>query len=150
MRKPWNIVDGWEVLKDRFNEGITYSVFADTQINAADALNMLIYNLLKTGVFQAQFEEWHALPRGDRTQANSWMWWGMKARLKRKLGAVAEEMGRGQHYGGHAADQIQHQPAGDAQYETLIEAFARGHSSTQQPSATSRPKFNNKRWWSAG
>ena len=57
----------------------------------------------------------------------------MKARLKRKIGAVAGEMGRGQHYGGSAAGQIiQHQPAGDAQYELLIEEFARGHSSTQQ------------------
>ena len=56
----------------------------------------------------------------------------MKARLKRKIGAVAGEMGCGQHYGGNAADQIQHQPAGDAQYEALIKEFARGHSSTQQ------------------
>ena len=54
----------------------------------------------------------------------------MKNRLKRKIGAVAGEMGFSQHYRGHAADQIQHQPAGDAQYEALIEEFARGHSST--------------------
>ena len=57
----------------------------------------------------------------------------MKARLKRKIGAVAGEMGRGQHYGGNTADQsIQNQPAGDAQYEVLIEEFAHGHSSTQK------------------
>ena len=93
---------------------------------------MLISFLLKTGVFQAQYDEWHALPRGDRTLANACIWWGMNTHLKRKIGAVAGEMGRGQNYGGHAADQIQHQPAGDAQYEALIEEFARGHSSTQQ------------------
>ena len=57
----------------------------------------------------------------------------MKARLKRKIGAVAGEMGRGQHYRGNSADQnMQHHPAGDAQYEALIEEFARGHSSTQK------------------
>ena len=57
----------------------------------------------------------------------------MKARLKRKIGAVAGEMGRDQHYGGNVSDQsIQHQPAGDAQYEELIEEFARGHSSTHK------------------
>ena len=56
----------------------------------------------------------------------------MKARLKRKICAVEVEMGCGQHYGGNAADQIQHQSAGDAQYEALIEEFVRGHSSTQQ------------------
>ena len=83
-------------------------------------------------MFQAQYEDWYALPRGDRTLANAWIWWGMKTRLKRKIGAVAGEMGRGQHYGGHAADQIQHHPAGDAHYKALIEEFARGHSSTQQ------------------
>ena len=73
MRKPWNIADGWEVLKDRFDDGIAYAVFADAQINVADALNMLIYVLLKTGVFQAQYEEWHALPRGDRMLENAWV-----------------------------------------------------------------------------
>ena len=56
----------------------------------------------------------------------------MKTRHKRKIDAVVGEMGRSQHYGGNAADQIQHKPAGDAQYEALIEEFARGHSSTQQ------------------
>ena len=119
MPKPWNIADVWEVLKDRFDDGIVYTVFADATINAADALNMLIYVLLKTGVFQAQYEEWHTLPRGDRTLTNAWVW--IKPRLKRKIGAVTGEMGRGQHYRGNAADQIQHQPAGDAQYKALIE-----------------------------
>ena len=57
----------------------------------------------------------------------------MKARLKWKIGSVIGEMGRGQHYGGNAAGQIiQHQPAGDVQYKSLIEEFARGHSSMQQ------------------
>ena len=133
MRKPWNIMDGWEVLTDRFDDRIAYAVFADATISAADTLNMLISVLVKTRVFQAQYEEWHTLPRGDHTLANAWIWWGMKARLKRKIGAVAGEMGRGQHYGGNAADQsIQHQPLGDAQCKALIEEFARGHSSTQQ------------------
>ena len=133
MRKPWNVADGWEVLKDRFDDGIAYAVFSDAKIFAADALNMLISVVVKTRVFQAQYEEWHALPPGDRTLENAWIWWVMKARLKRKIGAVAGEMGRCQHYGGNASDQIiQHQPAGNAQYEALIEEFVRGHSSTHQ------------------
>ena len=132
MRKPWNIADRWEVLKYRFDGGIAYAAFTDATINAAGALNMLISVLLKTRVFQAQYEEWHALPRGDRTLANAWVWWGMKTRLKRKIGAVAGEMGRSQHYRGKASDQIQYQPAGGAQYEALIEEFVRGHSITQK------------------
>ena len=71
MRKPWNITDGWELLKYRFDDGIAYAVFADATINAADALNMMISVLLKIGVFQAQYEEWYALPRGNRTLANA-------------------------------------------------------------------------------
>ena len=71
MRKPWNIADRWEVVKDRFDNGIAYAVFADTTISAADALNMLIYVLVKTRVFQAQYEDWHSLPRGDHTLANA-------------------------------------------------------------------------------
>ena len=99
MRKPWNIADVWEVLKDRFDNRIAYAVFADATFNSSDALNILIYVLvsvlLKTGVFQAQYEEWHALPRGDCTLANAWVWWGMKTRPKMKISAVAGEMGRG-------------------------------------------------------
>ena len=121
MRKPWNVADGWEVIKDRFDNGIAYSAFADATICNADALNMLISVVVKTRVFQAQYKEWHAIPPGDRTLENTWIWWGMKARLKRKIGAVAGEMGRGQHYGGNNAGQIiQHQPTGEAQYELLI------------------------------
>ena len=122
MRKLWNVADGWEVLKDRFDDGIAYAVFADTIISATDALNMLISVVVKTRVFQTQYEKWHALLPGNRTLANVWIWRGMKARLKRKIGSVVREEGRGQHYGGNAAGQIiQHQPAGDAQYESLIE-----------------------------
>ena len=51
----------------------------------------------------------HSLPRGDHTLANAWVWWGMNARPKRKIGAVTGEMGCGQHYGGNTADQIQQQ-----------------------------------------
>ena len=133
MRKPWNVADGWEVLKDQFDNGIAYAVFADATISAADALNMLISVIVKTRVFQTQYAEWHAIPPGDRTLANAWIWWDMKARLKRKIGSVPGEMGSGQHYRGNAAGQIiQHQPADDTQYESLNEYFARGHSSTQQ------------------
>ena len=131
MRKPWNVADGWEVIKDRFDDGIACAVFADATISAADALIMLISVIVKMRVFQTQYEEWHSLPPGDRTLANTWIWWDMKARHKRKIGSVVGEMGRGQHYGGNAASQIiQHQPAGNTQYESLIEEFARGHSST--------------------
>ena len=55
MRKPWNVADGWEVLKDRFDNEIAYAVFADTTISAADALNMLISVIVKTRVFQTQY-----------------------------------------------------------------------------------------------
>ena len=94
---------------------------------------MLIAVIVKMRVFQTQYEEWHTLPPDNRTLANAWIWWGMKSRLKRKIGSVAGEMGCGQSYRGNAAGQIiQHQPAGDAQYESLIEEFACGHSSKQQ------------------
>ena len=111
----------------------------------AYAINMLISVLVNTRVFQAQYEEWHALLRGDRTLANAWVWWGMKACFKRKIGAVAGGVGRGQHYRGNAADQIQHQPAGDAQYEVLIKEFARGHSNTQKTISNQQNQINRPR-----
>ena len=122
MRRPWKVADGWEVLKDRFDNRIAYAVFADATISASDDINMLIAVIVKTRVFQTQYEESHALPPGNRTLDNVWIWWGMKARLKQKIGSVAGEMSCGQHYGGNAARKIiQHQPAGDSQYESLIE-----------------------------
>ena len=59
---------------------------------------MLISVIVKTRVFQLQYEEWHALPTGDRTLENAWIWWDMKARIKQKIGAAAGEIVRGQHY----------------------------------------------------
>ena len=54
-------------------------------------------------------------------------------------------MGRGQHYGGNAAGQIiQHQPAGDAQYKSLIEESERGHSSTQQTISNQKNKIQQQ------
>ena len=89
MRKPWNVADGWEVLKDRFDDVIAYAVFTDATISAADALNILIAVVVKTRVFQTQYKEWHALPPGNHTLSNAWILWGMKSRLKRKIGSVA-------------------------------------------------------------
>ena len=54
MRKQWDVADGWEVLKDGFNDGIAYAVFADATISAANALNMLISTIVHTRVFQTQ------------------------------------------------------------------------------------------------
>ena len=56
MRKPWNVAYGWEVLKDQFNDGIAYAVFADATISNADALNMIIAVIVKTRVFQTQYK----------------------------------------------------------------------------------------------
>ena len=71
MRKQCNVADGWEVLKERFDDGIAYAVFADATISAANALNMLIFVVVKKRVTQAQYEEWHTLPPGDHTLANA-------------------------------------------------------------------------------
>ena len=56
MHKPWNVADGWEVLKDRFDNGIAYAIFVDATIYAANAINMLISVIVKTRVFQTQYK----------------------------------------------------------------------------------------------
>ena len=56
MRKLWNVTDGWEVLKDQFDNGIAYAVFVDAKISAANAINMLISVIVKTRVFQTQYK----------------------------------------------------------------------------------------------
>ena len=68
---------------------------------------MLLTNVVKTGVFQIQYEEWHSLPETKKTMANAFIWWAAKTRIKAKFNKVAGNMGSGMNYGMNAAGQMQ-------------------------------------------
>ena len=64
MKKPWNPVEAFEVLRKCFNNGIIFAVFTDNTITPSITVNILVlFNVvIKTGTFQAQYEEWHSFP----------------------------------------------------------------------------------------
>ena len=128
---PQRLADG-QHRKNRFDDGMAYASFAKQAIERSDALNMLITVLVTTGLFQTQYEEWHALPEDEKNLTNAFIWWDKKVRIKARFTKTAATMGRGPHYGMNAAGQLEeHQPAEDAQYEGLVEEFARGQAEAQ-------------------
>ena len=66
MKQPWNPSEGFKVRSTHFEDGIIFEAFANNVLTAGDALNMLISVIIKTGVFQAQYEEWDSLPKPSR------------------------------------------------------------------------------------
>ena len=132
MKQPWNINQGFALLKNRMDDGMAYASFAKQTLEASDVLNMFLTVIVATGLFQTQYEEWHALPEDEKTLANAFIWWDKKVRIKARFTKTAATMGRGPHYGMNAQGQLEeHQPAEDAQYEGLVEEFARGQAEAQ-------------------
>ena len=62
MKKEWSTRDGFQMLKTRIMDGITYAMLAGKPINDDDALNMLIVVVARTGLFANAYQEWHILP----------------------------------------------------------------------------------------
>ena len=134
MKQPWDINQGFALLKNRIDDGMAYASFAKQAIEPSDALNMFITVLVATGLFQTQYEEWHALPEDEKNLTNAFIWWDKKVRIKARFTKTAATMGRGPHYGMNAQGQLEeHQPGADAQYEGLVEEFARGQAEAQGP-----------------
>jgi hypothetical protein len=98
MKKLWHPVEGFEVLRKRFGNEITYAAFANNIITAGDALNMLINVITKIGYFQAQYEEWHSLPKAEQTLTNTFKWWGKRVQIKNKFAKLRGNMGLGHQY----------------------------------------------------
>ena len=73
MKTIWSLLEGFELLKNRSNDGIAFAAFANQPISPEDALNMLLTVIVKTGIFQIQYEEWHSLPETEKTMANAFV-----------------------------------------------------------------------------
>ena len=98
MKQLWNPSEGFEVLRKRFDNGIICASFADNAVTAGDSLNMLMNVIIKTDVFQTQYEELHSLPKNDQTLKNALRWWSKKVRFKNKFDKLAGNMGTGNQY----------------------------------------------------
>ena len=56
MKASWNPVDRFEIFHKRSNAAIIFAAFSENNISAGNALNLHLNVMLKTGVFQVQYE----------------------------------------------------------------------------------------------
>ena len=54
MKKPWHPREGFQVLKQQIQDGMTYASFASKPIGADDALNMVV--LARTRLFAREYQ----------------------------------------------------------------------------------------------
>jgi hypothetical protein len=85
MKAHWSVADGWDVLKDRLDNGIAFAAFANAAIDNGVVMNMLLAVIVKTKQFEREYEEWHNLPDKSKTLSNVFEWWETKTRIKRSL-----------------------------------------------------------------
>ena len=57
MKKPWKISEGFQVLKQRIQDGLTYAAFAGKPIGADDVLNMMMVVLAHTQLFAREYQD---------------------------------------------------------------------------------------------
>ena len=99
MKKAWHPREGFQILKQRIQDGMTYASFAGKPIGSDDALNMMMVVLAKTRLFSREYQEWHGLPDAQKTLAIAFTWWADKVRVMLKYDKLAGNMGRGEEYG---------------------------------------------------
>ena len=99
IKKPRNPAEIFEVLRKRFDDGITFATFSDNAITPTDAPNMLINAIMKTGTFQSQYEALHYLPKSEHTLANAFKWRGKKTQIKNKFAKLSGNIGCEHQYG---------------------------------------------------
>ena len=74
IKAAWDPTDRFEILRKRFDDALIYTAFAESSISVSNALNLLLNVILKTGIFQVQYKEWHNLPVGERNLVNALVW----------------------------------------------------------------------------
>ena len=67
MKKAWSPNKGFQVLKQRIQDGLTYTAFAGKPIGADDTLNMMMVVLARTKLLASEYRDWHSLPEVQRT-----------------------------------------------------------------------------------
>ena len=77
-KKAWHPREGFQILKQQIQDGMTYASFASKPIGADDALNMLMVVLARTRMFAHEYQEWHGLPVQKQTLNNTFVWWAEK------------------------------------------------------------------------
>ena len=122
MKGKWHPSEGFQILKQRIQDGMTYAAFASKPIGADDALNMMMVVIARTKLFAREYQEWHSHPDVDRTLSNAFTYWAEKVRIMLKYDKLAGSMGRGEEYGMGAGSNTSN--SSDQDSEEIIEDYA--------------------------
>ena len=82
MNMEWHIDDDFPKLARTIDDAILYAQFANAPITDQDATDAGMRMIMSTGVFERQYEEWHARPDDQKDWAHFKAWWPEKVRLK--------------------------------------------------------------------
>ena len=124
IRQQWTLQDGWERLQKQLNEGSIFGLFADQPIPEAEIVDIGITVIGQTGLFAAQYEQWHERPADQKTWRHFSQFWKDKIQLKRDTNLNASQFG----FWGNANE------AGDnvdAEFSNSVANFAQAHQQTQ-------------------
>ena len=66
MKADWNLHDGWQALQEQVEEGQLFAALTNAAISDVDAVDIAVSVLMKTGMFEHAYEEWHA--RANRSK----------------------------------------------------------------------------------
>ncbi len=80
----WHIDDDFPKLARTIDDAILYAQFANAPITNQDAVDAGMHMIMNKGVFECQYEEWHARQNEQKDWAHFKAWWPEKVRLKTK------------------------------------------------------------------
>ena len=67
MLADWDPVTGFEALSNQLEEGSLYATFAGRPMSEMDVIDIGTQVVLKTSVFQTQYEEWINMPNNHKS-----------------------------------------------------------------------------------
>ena len=126
MKADWNLHDGWQALQEQVEEGQLFAALTNAAISDVDAVDIAISVLMKTGMFEHAYEEWHARADGSKRWNDMKTFWAEKIRLKRITTNRAGNFGFGMNATEAAANVQQ-----DNTFNDSVHKFSAAHNSTQ-------------------
>ena len=95
MEWDWTINDDFPVIVKRLDDAVLFAAFAESPIPDHEVVDAGMKLLMKTGLFEREYEEWHARADGDKTWVDFKQFWPAKVQSKRRTQRTARQFGFG-------------------------------------------------------
>ena len=126
MKADWNLHDGWQSLQEQVEEGQLFAALTNAAISDVDAVDIAVSVLMKTGMFEHAYEEWHARADGSKRWSDVKVLWAEKVQLKKITTNRAGNFGFGMNAKDSAANVQQ-----DNTFNDSVHKFSTAHNSTK-------------------